>query len=112
MLSASAGGYSVPTENENDNYRSVVADLKSLIRHVQASIALVETAIARESSEGNQDAAADIFVLDDVTPAYEKAHAALKASGADLDAALQFILDAKNWMPEVLDANNARRQRE
>jgi hypothetical protein len=105
MLSASAGGYSVPTENENDNYRSVVADLKSLIRHVQ-------TAIARECSEGNQDAAADIFVLDDVTPAYEKAHAALKASGADLDAALQFILDAKNWMPEVLDANNARRQRE
>jgi len=38
-------------------YDSVVANLKSLIGLVQASIALVETAIARELSDGNQEAA-------------------------------------------------------
>ena len=35
-------------------------------------------------------------MLDDVTPPYEKAHAALKASGVGLGAALQLILDAKS----------------
>jgi hypothetical protein len=95
MQNAAAAGYPVLTEGQDDNYRSVVANLKSLIGHVQAGIALVETAIAREFSDGNQEAAADIFVLDDVTPPFEKAHAALKASDTGLGTALQFILDAK-----------------
>jgi hypothetical protein len=95
MQNAAAGGYSVVTKGRDDNYSSVVANLTSLIGHVQASIALVETAVAREFSDGNQEAAVDIFVLDDVTPPFENAHAALKASDAGLGAALQFILDAK-----------------
>jgi hypothetical protein len=51
MQNAAAGGYSVLTKRRDDNYSSVVADLTSLIGHVQASIALVETAIAKELSE-------------------------------------------------------------
>jgi hypothetical protein len=58
MQNAAAGGYSVLTKGRDDNYSSVVANLMSLIGHVQASIALVETAIAKELSEefsdGNQ----------------------------------------------------------
>jgi len=94
-----AVGTSALGECQDDNHGSVVANLKSLIEHVQASIALVEIAIAREFTaefcDGNQEAAADIFVLDDVTPPYERAHAALKASDTGPGAALQFILDAK-----------------
>jgi hypothetical protein len=96
MRNAATGGSSVQTEGEADNHGSVVANLQSLIGHIQASIALVEAAVASEFCDGNQDAAADIFVLDDVTPPYEKAHAALKASNAGLGAALQLILDAKS----------------
>ncbi len=95
-----AVGHSALAEGQDDNHGSVVADLKLLIEQVQASIALVETAIAREFAaelcDGNQEAAADIFVLDDVTPPYERAHAALKATDTGLGAALQFILDAKH----------------
>jgi len=95
MRNAATGGSSVQTEGEVDNHGSVVANLQSLIGHIQASIALAEAAVASEFCDGNQDAAADIFVLD-VTPPYEKAHAALKASDAGLGAALQLILDAKS----------------
>lgn len=100
MQNAAAGGTSALAEGEADNYGSVVANLRSLIGQVQASIALVETAIAKEFAaefcDGNQDAAADIFVLDDITPPYEQAHAALKASDAGLGAALRLILDVKS----------------
>jgi hypothetical protein len=82
-------------ERQDDDYRSVVASLVCLIGHVQASIALVETTIARQFADGNQEAAANFFVLDDVTPPFENVHAALKASDAGLGAALPFILDAK-----------------
>jgi hypothetical protein len=94
-----AVGYSALAEGQDNNHGSVVANLKSLIEQVRASIALVETAIASEFAaefcDGNQEAAADIFVLDDVAPPYERAHAVLKASDTGLGAAVQFILDTK-----------------
>ena len=46
---------------------SIVSDLASLIEHVQASLRLIESAIDRESYLGDQEAA-DVVVLDDVTP--------------------------------------------
>src|SRR5258708_2037103 len=73
MRNAATGGSSVQTEGEADNHGSVVANLQSLIGHIQASIALVEAAVASEFCDGNQDAAADIFVLDDVTALREGA---------------------------------------
>ncbi len=39
----------------------------------------LEAAVAREAAPGNQDAASNVFVLDDVTPRYVKANAALDA---------------------------------
>ncbi len=107
-------GTSALAEGKDDKQGSVVTNLKSLIEQVQASIVLVETAIAREFAaelcDGNQEAAADIFVLDDVTPPYERAHAALKASDTGLGAALQFILDAeRSGMPDIKAAAVARR---
>jgi hypothetical protein len=109
-----AVGTSALVEGKDDKQGSLVTNLKSLIEQVQASIALVETAIAREFGaelrDGNQEAAADIFVLDDVTPPYEQAHAALKASDAQLGAALQFIPDAKrSEMPDIKAAAVASR---
>ena len=47
---------SSPTDDRNDSYRSIVSDLVSLIEHVQASMKLIEAAIARESSLGDQEA--------------------------------------------------------
>jgi hypothetical protein len=53
-----AVGYSALAEGQDNNHGSVVANLKSLIEQVRASIALVETAIASEFAaefcDGNQ----------------------------------------------------------
>jgi hypothetical protein len=50
MQNAAAAGWPVLTEGQTTTV-SVVADLTSLIGHVRASIAPVETAMAREFSE-------------------------------------------------------------
>ena len=81
-------------EDRNDAYHSVVSDLVSLIDHVQASLMLIESAIARETV-GTQEAAANIIVLDDVTPPYMRAPAALRACDANLAIALHSLLDSK-----------------
>jgi hypothetical protein len=65
----------------------IVSDLVSLIEHVEASL--------REASLGRADASANIFVLDDVTPRYAKAGAALKACNAGLGIVLEFLLDSE-----------------
>jgi hypothetical protein len=95
MQEAAGGGTSVETGGRDDNYRSIASDLASLIERVQASMKLIEAAIARETSAGNADTAADIVVLDDVTPRYVKAGAALEACDAGLGVALHFLLDTR-----------------
>jgi hypothetical protein len=59
MWNAATGGSSMQTESEVDNHGSVVVNLQSLIGHIQASIALVEAAVASEFCDGNRDAAAE-----------------------------------------------------
>jgi hypothetical protein len=82
----------------NEAYQSIVSDLVCLIGQVQASLSRIESAIACETSLAPTEAAdADIIVLDDVTPRYARAGAALKACDADLGAALKFLLDARRW---------------
>jgi hypothetical protein len=66
----------------------------SLGEHVQASMKLVESAIASEALADNQEISPNIVVLDDVTPRYVKANAALAACNAGLGAALHVLLDA------------------
>ena len=57
----------------------MVSDVRSLIEHVQASLRLIEQAIARETAPGSHEASANVIVLDDVTPSYVRATAALTA---------------------------------
>ena len=93
MQDAAGGGTSVQSDGRNDSYRSVASDLISLIERVKTSMALVESALARAAPAGDQETAADIFVLDDVTPRYARAHAALTSCNAGLGLALHILLD-------------------
>jgi len=90
-----AGGASVQPDRRNDNFNSIVSDLVSLVAHVQTSMKLLESAIAGELPLGNQEIAKNVIVLDDVTPRYVKAGAALNACNAGLGVALHFLLDSK-----------------
>jgi hypothetical protein len=89
----SADGIELGPDGQNDSYRSVVSDLVSLIEHVQASLRLIEKTMVRETSLGVQENAANVIVLDDVSP--RRAAAALKACDANLGAALHVLLDSR-----------------
>jgi hypothetical protein len=95
MQNAEGGDASFQFDDRNYNYRSIVSNLISMIEHVQAGIKLIESAIVQESPPGDQDVAANIVVLDDVTPRYLRAGAALNTCNAGLGVALHVLLDAK-----------------
>ena len=78
--------------DQNATYRAVVSDLVSLIEHVQKSLRLIEQTIARETSPGSPESSANIIVLDDVSPRYMKAGAALHACDVNLGIALRSLL--------------------
>jgi hypothetical protein len=103
-----AGSYPQP-DSRNDNYFSVVSDLMSLAAHIQASMNMLETAILRELPAGDPEAYENVVDLDDVTPCYVKANAALHACKAELGAALHCLLDTE--MPEYGADGFAGRQR-
>jgi hypothetical protein len=84
-----------PSSDRNDAHCSIVSELASLIEHVQAGMKLLEAAIARELAPGDQDAVSNVFVLDDVSPRYVKANAALDACNASLRGALHHLLDTR-----------------
>jgi hypothetical protein len=75
------------------NFGAIVSDLVSLVEHVQASINLIERAIAREITVGDHENS-NVIILDDVTPQYVKASTALNSCSIDLGNAVQFLLDA------------------
>jgi hypothetical protein len=104
-----AGGKTPTPPDGNASDRAIVFDLVSLIEGVRASTKMIEAAIAREASFGNQEIAANVVVLDDVTPRYLRANAALNSSEANLAAALQFLLDVRTMMPRPDEAGSARR---
>jgi hypothetical protein len=101
-----AGSYP-QSDSRNDNYFSVVSDLMSLAAHIQASMNMLETAIARELPAGDPEAYENVVVLDDVTPCYVKANNALHVCKAGLVAALHCVLE----MPEYGADGFAGRQR-
>jgi len=82
-------------ESRNDRYRAIVRDLVSLIAHVQASARLIESAIATETSTDDPEPTANVIVLDDVTPCYTQANAALSACRANLGVALVVLRDIR-----------------
>jgi len=91
MQHAAGSGTAVEFCDQDGAYRWVVADLASLMDRIHASLELLERAIAFEMSTGKEDISADIVVLDDITPAYAKASAALGARGASLGLALHML---------------------
>jgi hypothetical protein len=92
MSNAIEDGSSTRSGGRNHSYHCIVSDLVSLIEHVQASMKLVESAIASEALADNEEIAANVVVLDDVTPRYVGANAALTACNAGLGAALHVLL--------------------
>ena len=95
MQNAADGGTSARFDVRNDSYRSIVSDLVSLVERVRESVKLIELAVADETPAGNQELAANIIVLDDVTPRYAKAYAELAASNAGLGMALHLLMDSR-----------------
>jgi hypothetical protein len=95
MQKAEDGNASVQSGSQNHGYGPVVSDLVALIEHVQASMQLIDAAIAREAPPGNQEVATNVIVLDDVTPRYAKAKAALGACNAGLGVALHYLLESR-----------------
>ena len=77
--------------DQNAAYRAVVSDLVSL--------RLIEQTIARETSpetsHGGPEGSTNIIVLDDVSPRYTKATAALQACDVDLGIALRSLLEVR-----------------
>jgi hypothetical protein len=95
MQNTADSGISAASDGTNDNYHAIVSDLVSLVARLQSSIRLIETTMVGDATLGNQEFASNIVVLDDVTPRYAKANAALNAAHAGLGVALHFLLDAR-----------------
>ncbi len=97
MQHAADRDMAVPSENRDEGFCVVVSDLASLIDRVQASIKLIETARAQPSIAEAE--LGDVVVLDDVTPLYAQAGAALDACNTRLCAALQFLIESTATAP-------------
>lgn len=89
MQKTKGGGMQPETTDRNDKYRAVASDLAAVIDHVRRSLELIETEIAIETAP--EEAVDNIFVLDDVTPAYVRARAVLRECDAGLSAALRIL---------------------
>jgi hypothetical protein len=95
----SAAGNDTP-EIQNHYHRAIVVDLVTLAQRIQASIKLLERAIARELPRSSFEAH-DVFVLDDVTPCYARASAALLACQVGLGEALHSMQAGPAFAPDA-----------
>ncbi len=66
-----------PSGPPQDIRDRIVSDLGFLMTQIQASMRLIDAALACESSSGDEELPANVVVLDDVTPRYARANAAL-----------------------------------
>ena len=80
--------------DHNDTYSAVVSDLVNLIEHVQNGLRLIERMIAREVTHESPESSTNVIVLDDVSPRYMKAAAAVQACDANLGIALRSLLNS------------------
>ncbi|MCK1361162.1 hypothetical protein [Bradyrhizobium sp. 199] len=81
---------------ETDRHQLIAADLRALITRIESSMRLIDAAMMETGSleTGDPAGSADIFVLDDVTPRYATASAALNACRAGLGHALQCLSES------------------
>ena len=94
MQQATDGGTSVPFSDRTDCHHAIVSDLVSVIDRVRETMRLIDQAIASGASPGHEEIAGNVAVLDDVTPRFVQANAALIACSAGLGAALCLLLNA------------------
>jgi hypothetical protein len=87
-----AGPFPHPATLETDSRQLITADLRSLIARIESSMRLIDAAMAQ--NDGDQAGSTDIFVLDDVTPGYATASAALNACRAGLGHVLQSLSES------------------
>ena len=80
---------------EADSRRLIAAELRLLIAQIETSMRLIDAAMDQEHSS-DPEGSADVFMLDDVTPRYATANAALNACRADLGHALQYLSESGN----------------
>jgi hypothetical protein len=95
MQNAEGGSVSARSDDRNDGDGSIVSELVSLIQHVRASMKLIESAIAMEPSLSNPGTSANVVVLDDITPRYQNARAALNTCNTNLEVTLHLLRDTK-----------------
>jgi len=97
MQNAAGDGVAQAPHDRNDAYRAVVSDLVSLAEHVQNSLRLIEQTIGEETSPETSpcgpESSTTLIVLDDVSPRYMKAVAALQACDVNLGIALRSLRD-------------------
>jgi hypothetical protein len=99
---------SVQSDNRNDCYNSIISNLGFLVEQVRANIRLIDSAIAGEASFDDQAMAANIVVLDDVTPRYVRANAALNACNVGLGVALDLLRDVRTPRQEASQAESTQ----
>jgi hypothetical protein len=75
----------------NESCWPLISNLVSLVRHIETSITFCASA---KDAHGQEGAADNIAVLDDVTPRYVMASDALIACKMQLHEALHVLLDA------------------
>jgi hypothetical protein len=93
MKKTTEGDPSSGSDGRQNAAGSIHLDLLSLIKRVQTNIGFVELAVATAGPDDEE--ATGFFILDDVTPRYAKANAALNACHASLGEALFHLLEAK-----------------
>jgi len=97
-----AGAPPIVARPETDSRQLIAADLRALITRIESSMRLIDAAMMETSAletgpaRGDPAGSADIFVLDDVTPRYATASAALNACRAGLGHALRCLSDSGN----------------
>ena len=111
MRNAPGDGVAQARHDQNAVYCAVVSDLVTLAEHVQNSLRLIEHTIARETSletsletspetsPGGPESSTNVIVLDDVSPRYLKAAAALQACDINLGIALRSLVDSSDNDP-------------
>lgn len=87
---------------ETDSRQLIAAELRSLIARIEISVRLIDAAMTSTDTEPDDDSAilsaisgsTEIVVLDDVTPRYATASAALNTCRAELGHALQKLSES------------------
>ncbi len=81
--------------SEADSQRLIAADLRLLIAQIETSMRRIAAAMDQEHGS-DPEGSAEVFLLDDVTPRYATAIAALDARRAGLGHALECLSESGN----------------